>query len=375
MANAERKHVLFVEDEEAIRGVAVQHFERFADQFRVTIVENGKVALEIAERETVDLVVTDLYMPVMDGFELIGILTEKYPLMPIFVASVEVTPELDASLGSLPSLRLFKKPYDFKYLSECILADLKARAQGEISGIGVPSLFQLMEMEQRTCRLTIESADKTGEVIFSDGQLIDAKTGTLVAEAAAYEIISWENATVGIKSISSLPAKRITHPLMTILLEGMRLKDEKKNNPQSDAPENRPLQREKGTEGQGANEEYDGLKAQKASIPAELISLVKTTPGIHACKIYNRDDFVLAKSSKHGSDLTIALSGYFEPVSILESAMASGKFTYFLVNVRDGGRFLFFEFKQLRLILSLKPEFNITEFWQRINKVRSRMKK
>ena len=227
--------MLFVEDEEVIREVAVQHFELFADQFRVTIVENGKVALEIAERETVDLVVTDLHMPVMDGFELIGILTKKYPLMPIFVASVEVTPELDASLGSLSSLRFFKKPYDFNYLSECILADLKASAQGEISGIGVPSLFQLMEMEQRTCRLTIESADKTGEVIFSDGQLIDAKTGTLVAEEAAYEIISWENATVGIKSISSLPAKRIKHPLMTILLEGMRLKDEKKNNGQSGA--------------------------------------------------------------------------------------------------------------------------------------------
>ena len=127
-------------------------------------------------------------------------------------------------------------------------------------------------------------------------------------------------------------------------------------------PGDRSLHSEKGADRQGANEEYDGLKAQKASIPAELILLVKSTPGIQACKIYNRDDFVLAKSSKHGSDLTIALSGYFESVSILENAMASGRLTYFLVNVRDGGRFLFFEFEQLRLILLVKPEFNITEF-------------
>lgn len=373
--NTATKHVLFVDDEESIRKLAIKHFERFANEFRVTLAENGKAALDIANKESVDLVITDLHMPVMDGFELIGILNKKYPIVPVFVTSVDVTPELDAALGSLESLRFFKKPFDFKYLSECILTDLKASAEGKISGIAVPSLLQLMEMEQRTCLLTISSDDKTGEVVFSKGKLIDAKTDTRVAEAAAQEIISWENASVEIKSIFSLPERSITHPLMTILLEGMRLKDEKKSDRQPDASDTQSFHHQSWQGDETSDEEYDELKAQKASIPAELVSLIRSTPNIYACKIYNRDDFMLAKSSKQDSSLNISLSRYFRPVPDLEKALASGKFTYFLVNSENAERFLFFEFKKLRLILSLKPEFNITEFWQQVNEIRFQRRK
>jgi len=46
---------------------------------------NGREALAVVEREPVDLIVTDLRMPEMDGVEAIGKIKEKYPNINILV--------------------------------------------------------------------------------------------------------------------------------------------------------------------------------------------------------------------------------------------------------------------------------------------------
>ena len=62
-------HALVVDDDEGIRSL----FERAltADGWTVDLAENGAVALEQAKRHRPDLVLLDLMMPVMDGFEFV----------------------------------------------------------------------------------------------------------------------------------------------------------------------------------------------------------------------------------------------------------------------------------------------------------------
>ncbi len=66
----ERKalRALIVEDFRTMRKVMV----RILDDLNITCLEagNGIEALEVLERETVDVVLSDLVMPEMDGFEL-----------------------------------------------------------------------------------------------------------------------------------------------------------------------------------------------------------------------------------------------------------------------------------------------------------------
>jgi CheY-like chemotaxis protein len=60
------KKVLIVEDVDLNRDLVVQLLE---DQYQVIEAINGQEGLEIAERERPDLILMDLSLPVMDGWE------------------------------------------------------------------------------------------------------------------------------------------------------------------------------------------------------------------------------------------------------------------------------------------------------------------
>ena len=60
-------NILIVEDEKKIRELLKIYFLR--ENYRVSEAENGKTALEKMKEEVFDIVLLDIYMPVMDGYE------------------------------------------------------------------------------------------------------------------------------------------------------------------------------------------------------------------------------------------------------------------------------------------------------------------
>jgi DNA-binding NtrC family response regulator len=74
---AEKRTVLFVDDEEAI----LRSLERglLDEPYNTLFANSCKEALEILQQEEVNVVVTDMRMPEMDGLEFINILKKEYP--------------------------------------------------------------------------------------------------------------------------------------------------------------------------------------------------------------------------------------------------------------------------------------------------------
>ena len=79
--------ILLVEDDQFLRNALRVKLERA--EFEVLMANNGQEALKILESNRPDLMVADLVMPVMDGFDLLTTLQEKaeYKNLPIIVAS------------------------------------------------------------------------------------------------------------------------------------------------------------------------------------------------------------------------------------------------------------------------------------------------
>ena len=87
MASAVKKTVLIVDDNAFIRQALCELFKREADFDVCGEAENGKDAIKKAQELRPDLIVLDLSMPVMNGFDAARILKRLMPTVPLIMYS------------------------------------------------------------------------------------------------------------------------------------------------------------------------------------------------------------------------------------------------------------------------------------------------
>lgn len=89
--------ILIVDDELLIRDLL---YDFFTNQgWEITTAENGVKALEILEHRSVDLLLTDLKMPGLDGMELTNRVKEEYPSLPVVIMTG--FPSIDTAIQAL----------------------------------------------------------------------------------------------------------------------------------------------------------------------------------------------------------------------------------------------------------------------------------
>lgn len=223
------QNILVVDDEKTLLMIMTGRFEDYKDRFNVFTAGNGKEAVQVLESEEIDLVVTDLKMPEMDGIELIAYLSNKFPTVPSIAVSAYCTPEIQNKLKGLGALRVMDKPVNLDLLAQAVLNGLdQAHKGGSLNCVSLSSFLQIIEMEEKSCRIDVHAnSQQRGSFFLVGGELRDATCGELTGEAAAYEMISWENTHLYIKDLpKKMPERRIEKGLMSVVMEGLRKKDE-----------------------------------------------------------------------------------------------------------------------------------------------------
>jgi hypothetical protein len=97
---------------------------------------------------------------------------------------------------------------------------------GLIQGISLGAFLQMVQMERKTCTLTIRSDEGIGRLYILNGDLIAAETENNRNKEAAYEIIGWDQTLIEIDDNCAKKKKEINQPLMHLLMEGLKAKDE-----------------------------------------------------------------------------------------------------------------------------------------------------
>ena len=220
--------MLIVDDEKPLLLSVTDGLAAYAKDFAVMTAINGKEAIKVLGSTEVNLVVTDLRMPKMDGFELLAHMSGNYPGIPVIVMTAYGTPEIEERLQKMGTFHYLEKPLDLNVLADKITdALVPGSSQDRIHGISLAAFLQLVEMENKTCTLTIKSHTAEGRLYFVKGALLQAETGNLKGEEAALDIVAWDNVVIEIQYVCAVKKKSIELPLAEILLEGFRLKDEK----------------------------------------------------------------------------------------------------------------------------------------------------
>lgn len=218
--------VLIVDDEALFLASLVEGLSKYSNEFQVKTASNGLDALSILDTYNIDLVITDLKMPVMDGFQLIAEMMETYPLIPVVVMTAFGTSSMEDRLSQFGILGFLEKPIDLYALTEKIRSYRAIAIKGHIQGITLFSFLQLVEIEQKTLSLKILSNQKEGYLFFVEGKLIHAQYEIYQGEEAACKIVCWENVEIEIIEKFKKVKPTIQNSLTNLLMESARLKDE-----------------------------------------------------------------------------------------------------------------------------------------------------
>ncbi|MCL4302713.1 MAG: response regulator [Anaerolineae bacterium] len=118
--------ILYAEDTEVIRNIMAQTLEIYG--YTVATAKNGQEGVEMALQWEPDLILMDLRMPVMDGYQAIQAIkvNPKTRHIPVFVISAWSSKREQDQAKAAGADAFFVKPTEMKRLDEAIKAAVTA---------------------------------------------------------------------------------------------------------------------------------------------------------------------------------------------------------------------------------------------------------
>ena len=201
--------MLIVDDVEINRGILTQFFK---NDYIIIEAVNGKAALDVIEKQPVDIILLDLVMPVMDGFELLSLLkkNEKYVDIPVIATTARNEGDIAVRAMEMGAADFITKPYN-PTIVRCRIRNVMARLENEWRKIEQAAKDrQIVEMRyyieqdvltgiynretfyEKAAALLQTDPEKTYDIVYLDvscfkviNDLFRIETGNLILKTAA----------------------------------------------------------------------------------------------------------------------------------------------------------------------------------------------
>ncbi len=221
----ERKKVLIVDDDPTTIRLLRKSLQDI-EEIEIFTAEDGKKAIDLLNMQNIDLLISDIHMPRVNGLQLLNYVNKNMHGLKVIVLTGNGNENMETKIKSIGSYQYYEKPLDLNVFRESVLRELRSGRASQIHGINISSLLQLIDIEGKICTLTVRSHGNVGYLYFRDGELIAAETEGLRGEQAAMNIINWNNSIIEIADMCKKNKREIEKPLMQILMESARIKDE-----------------------------------------------------------------------------------------------------------------------------------------------------
>lgn len=115
------KRILVADDEMSIRLLYSEELRE--EGYEVFTASNGREALEVVEKEPLDLIILDIKMPEMNGIEVLRRIKEQHPDLPVLLSSAYS--EYKQDFGTWASEEYLVKSSDLEDLKAAVRKHLK----------------------------------------------------------------------------------------------------------------------------------------------------------------------------------------------------------------------------------------------------------
>ncbi len=317
-----------------------------SDQYQIVTAENGREAVEVLRSTAIDLLVTDLKLPEMNGFELLAWTSRHQPQLPVIVMSAFGTPEIEARLAKMDTLQFLDKPLDLRMLQEGIANGLNAGGKSFIRGITLATFLQLMKVEKKNCTLKILNTDHSANLYVRNGELIDADLDGRTGIDAAMEIVSWSDSEIEMDGICRRQEDVINLSLEHLLIEAFRRKDEAEEQERAGAEVAEPPT---------STPQQPTQAKPKDTVFTPLAKILTKLAAVQEFAIFDTSNKLVSKNAGRCSIEGMDLASFDLMLNALADDLQSGNCRFITFNSIGKNRFILLYFKQYSVLAKLKP--------------------
>jgi CheY-like chemotaxis protein len=221
--------VLVVDDEETLTWSMTKTLDKDKGRYELIITNKGTDALQVLGKTPIDVVVTDIRMPDINGLDLLSWIREKYPSTKVIIMTAYGSPEVQKEATRRGSYYYIEKPFEISDLRTLILRALEEKRGGFVGQVVDLQLIDIIQMAclgRLTMSLAISKGDEEGLIYFKNGEIAHAEAGDLEGKDALYTILEWNEGRFNSQMGISAPKETINERWEHLLLEGMRKRDE-----------------------------------------------------------------------------------------------------------------------------------------------------
>jgi CheY-like chemotaxis protein len=194
--------------------------------------DNYSPALDCLNKNSVDLLVLDIQMPVMDGLQFLTLLKRTRPALPVVILSAVVSDENRAyALRHGATLVLDKLEVANGFSS--IYAALEASAEAPTTGfkgmlreVGLADLVQMECLGRKSSILEVNAGNSAGRIYISEGTIIHAECGSVIGEPALGRLLALKGGEFHFSLFAQPARQTIDGHWEALLMEAARVQDE-----------------------------------------------------------------------------------------------------------------------------------------------------
>lgn len=223
------KKVLVVDDEEDMLWMLQRNLNKGMQDVEILAAKSGEEALAILSDASVNLVITDINMPGMNGLDLLVEINNRFPGTGVIIMTAYPSNAYENKAMMSGSLRFIEKPFDIKVVRAIVEEVLKENEgfQGTVDGIDLIDIVQFNSLSRATAALKVTTGDREGMIFFKDGTVVHAMCGRELGEDAFFTILSFNGGSLqNIRGVQP-PVVSINKSIEALLFETAVKNDEK----------------------------------------------------------------------------------------------------------------------------------------------------
>lgn len=229
------RSVLLVDDEAFFLTSVVEGLREVAPGLEVLTARDGIAALDVLDQQPVEIVVTDIHMPRLDGFGLIAEIINREIDVNVIVLTAYDRPNLrDRDRLAIECL---EKPLDFDQLVGALVGIVRRRVSWQLRGVSLIGLLQALEIERGEAAIRVQHDVEVVWIYIHEGRLVHTKSDLRVALAQA---LRWEKPRVEVHLLPRGTERSMDISITEAILEAARVQDEDADAFDLDLPLNSP---------------------------------------------------------------------------------------------------------------------------------------